>query len=148
MNNSIMIEEHAVVVDVSGRNVSVEPDSQSNCGHCSAKSGCGTSILSKFFIRNRKPLRVETDLQLAVGDKVILGLESNALLQGSLIIYAVPLVLMLVLPMLSSYLFVSELISILSGAVGLLVGLIYVKYFSALAQNSERFRPVVLRCID
>jgi len=143
-----MIEEQAIVVDVSGRKISVETDSQASCGHCSAQSGCGTSLLSKFFVRNRQALILETDLSLTTGDKVILGLDNDALLQASAIIYAIPLILMLVLPMLAGYFFDSELVSVLAGVTGLAVGLVYVKYFSVLARQSERFRPVVLRRIN
>lgn len=143
-----MIEEQAIVVDVSGQTISVETDSESNCGHCSAQSGCGTSLLGKFFSRNRSQLVVETDLALAVGDKVVLGLNSDALLQGSVIVYAIPLIMMLALPMVMSYFYASELVAVFSGVVGLAAGLIYVKYFSAIAHNSERFRPVVLRRAD
>ncbi|MCK4743545.1 MAG: SoxR reducing system RseC family protein [Sulfuriflexus sp.] len=143
-----MIEEQAIVVDVSGQAISVETDSESNCGHCSAKSGCGTSLLGKFFSRNRQQLIVETDLSLVVGDKVVLGLNSDALLQGSVIVYAIPLVMMLALPMAMSYFYASELVSIFSGIIGLASGLIYVKYFSAIAHSSERFRPIVLRRVD
>lgn len=143
-----MIEEQAIVIGVNGQKVSVETDSQSGCGHCPAKSGCGTSLLGNFFTRNRQPLIIETDIALVSGDKVILGLDNDALLKSSTIIYAIPLILMLLLPVMTSYFFRSELISILSAASGLALGLIYVKYFSVLARNSERFRPVVLRRVD
>lgn len=143
-----MIEEQAVVIDVNGSKVSVEAGIQSNCGHCSAASGCGTSLLGKFFARNRPALVVETDLSLSTGDKVVLGLDDDALLQGSVIVYATPLIMMLVLPMMASYFFTSELASIFFGIIGLVAGLIYVKCFSVIARNSERFRPVVLRQID
>lgn len=143
-----MIEEQAIVIDVRGHEISVETDPQSGCGPCAAKSGCGTSLLGKFFTRNRQPLIVTTDLSLVAGDKVILGLDDQALLQGSIIVYAIPLLMMLVLPLVVGYFFTSELISIFSAIIGLVAGLIYVKYFSAIARHSERFRPVVLRRID
>ena len=143
-----MLEEQAIVVDVSNQKVSVETDNKSSCGHCSAKSGCGTSLLSTFFSRNREPLKLETDISLSVGDKVILGVDDSALVTGSVIIYAIPLMMMLVLPIVASYFSASELVSIACGGIGLVVGLIYVKYFSAVAYNSERYRPVILRRID
>ena len=143
-----MIEEQAIVVEINGKKISVETDDPSNCGHCSAKSGCGTSLLGEFFSRNRKQLIVETEMSLAVGDKVILGLSSDALLQGSVIIYAIPLIMMLALPVAMSYFYASESVSIFSGAIGLAAGLIYVKYFSIIANGSERFRPVVLRRVN
>jgi len=143
-----VLEEQAIVVDVSNQKVSVETDNQSSCGHCSAKSGCGTSLLGAFFSRNREPLQLKTDISLSIGDKVILGIDDSALVMGSVIIYAIPLVMMLMLPMVASYFSASELVSILCGAIGLVAGLIYVKYFSAIANNSERYRPVILRRID
>ena len=140
-----MIEEQAIVVGVNGQQIRVTTDKQSGCGHCSAQSSCGTSLLGQFFSRNRQHLTLETDMALSKGDKVVLGLDNHALLQGSIIVYAIPLLMMLILPVLTSYFFSEEWLLILSAGIGLVMGLMYVKYFSAIAYCGERFRPVVLR---
>jgi len=143
-----MMQEQAIVVEVNGKKISVETDRQSSCGHCSAKSGCGSALLSKYFNRNNQPLVVETNLDLDVGDKVLLGLNEDALLRGSFIIYAIPLLLMLILPILMNQFFSSEIISIFSSIIGFSVGIIYVKYFSIVSRNSEDFSPVVLKRLE
>jgi len=143
-----MMQEQAIVVDVSGRQISVETDRQSTCGHCSAKNGCGSALLGKFFDRNKQHLVVETDLDLAIGDRILLGLDESALLRGSFIVYAVPLLLMLLLPIIISQFVLSEIVSILSAVVGFSVGIIYVKYFSVVARQGDNFSPVVLKRLE
>jgi len=143
-----MMQEQAIVVEVNGQQVSVETDRQSSCGHCSAKNGCGSALLGKFFDRNKQHLIVETDLKLSVGDRILLGLDESALLRGSFIVYAVPLLMMLFLPIVINQFVISEIISILSAVVGFSIGIIYVKYFSVVARNGDNFSPVVLKRLE
>jgi len=143
-----MMQEQAVVVAINGQKVSVETERQSSCGQCSARSGCGSALLGKFFNRNKQHLIVETDLSLVVGDKILLGLDENALLRGSFIVYAIPLLMMLLLPMIVGQFVLSEAVSILSAAVGFSAGIIYVKYFSIVARSEENFSPVVLKRLE
>jgi len=143
-----MIEEQAIVVEIKGKEVSVKTDRDSSCGHCSAKSGCGTALLGKYFNRNKQHLVVETDLPLTVGDKILLGMNENALLRGSLIVYGLPLMLMLVFPIIAKQFVISEIVSILSAVVGFSVGIVYVKYFSDVANGGKKFSPVVLKRIE
>lgn len=143
-----MMQEQAIVVEVNGQQVSVETDHQSSCGHCSAKNGCGSALLGKFFDRNKQHLIVETDLKLSVGDRILLGLDESALLRGSFIVYAVPLLMMLFFPIVINQFVISEIISILSAVVGFSIGIIYVKYFSVVARNGDNFSPVVLKRLE
>lgn len=143
-----MMHEQAIVVKVDGQNISLEAERQSTCGHCSAKSGCGTALLDKFFARQPQNLVVKSELELAVGDRVLLGLDESALLKGSFVVYFIPLLLMLLFPVIISQFDFSEIVSILSAITGFLTGMIYVKYFSAVAQRTERFSPVVLKRLN
>ena len=143
-----MMQEQAIVVEVNGQQVSVETDRQSSCGHCSAKNGCGSALLGKFFDRNKQHLIVETDLKLSVGDTILLCLDESALLRGSFIVYAIPLLMMLFLPIVINQFVISEIISILSAVVGFSIGIIYVKYFSVVARNGDNFSPVVLKRLE
>ncbi len=140
-----MMQEQAIVVEVKGSQVSVETDRQSSCGHCSAKNGCGSALLGKFFNRNQQYLTINTDLSLSVGDRILLGLDESALLRGSFIVYAIPLLMMLLVPIVISQFDFSEIVSILSAVVGFSAGIIYVKYFSAVARSEGDFSPVVLK---
>ncbi len=143
-----MMQEQAIVVEVHGQQISVETDRQSSCGHCSAKNGCGSALLGKFFNRNKQHLIVETDLNLAVGDRILLGLDESALLRGSFIVYAIPLLMMLLLPIIMNQFVLSEIVSILSAVVGFSVGIVYVRYFSVVARQEENFSPVVLKRLE
>jgi len=142
-----MMEEQAIVVGVNGNQISVTTDRSSSCGHCSAKSGCGSALLGEFFNRNSQELVVESELPLETGDKVVLGLNDDALLRGSFVVYAIPLLAMLLFAVIANQFLFSELVIIASGMVGFALGMTYVKFFSIVAHNAERFRPVVLRRI-
>lgn len=143
-----MIQEQAIVMEVNGRRISVETDRQASCGHCSAKSACGSALLGKFFNRNQQHLILKTDLNLAVGDKIILGLDEGALLRGSFIVYAIPLLMLLLFPVVANQFIISETVSILSAVIGFSLGIVYVKFFSVVARSGENFSPVVLRRLE
>jgi len=140
-----MIEEQATVLAVNGDQVSIEISRQSGCGHCSAKNTCGTSILDRFFNRNKNQMVLQSDLDISVGDEVIVGIEEGSLVKGSFIVYTLPLISMLVFPVVASGFTSSEAVSIFSALTGFIAGLFYVRYFSRQVQNDERYRPVILR---
>ncbi|MCW8955415.1 MAG: SoxR reducing system RseC family protein [Gammaproteobacteria bacterium] len=90
-----MIEETATVVAVEGPNVLLQTQRQSTCQSCSVKTGCGTSVVSQVVGQRSSQLTVENTLELKVGDEVVIGLLENSLVKGSLLIYALPVLLML-----------------------------------------------------
>jgi sigma-E factor negative regulatory protein RseC len=93
-----MIEEQARVVAVQGPRVWVEAVKQSACGSCSARGGCGTSVLGKVL--GVKSVRVEVDpdqvRNLQRGEQVWIAIEESELVQGTLWLYGLPLLSMLV----------------------------------------------------
>lgn len=84
-----MIEEVAVVSKVQNFQVSVKSLQTSGCGKCVQNQSCGTSLLDKYLVK--RDIEVDTDLPLAEGDRVLLGVEESALIKGSLLLYIVPL---------------------------------------------------------
>ena len=90
-----MIEETAQVVRVDGADVWVETRRRSTCSGCAAEKGCGTAALSKVLGNRRTLVRVLADMPLRVGDQVVIGIAEQALVRGSLAVYAVPLLLLL-----------------------------------------------------
>lgn len=91
-----MIEQTATVIDVEGDQLVVETVPQSSCQSCAVKSGCGTSVLSGTVGRKVVHFRVKNSVAASKGDRVVLGLPEDALVKGSLIVYLLPLLLMII----------------------------------------------------
>jgi sigma-E factor negative regulatory protein RseC len=146
-----MLEETALVVEVDGSGVWVETRRQSTCGTCSAQKGCGTAALAKVMGQRRNRVRVLSELPLRRGDRVVIGIRENALVRGSLAVYAVPLVLLLGGAVSGTVLAQSlrlenaDLASVLLGMGGLAAGLWWLKRFTRRIRDDRDFQPVVLR---
>lgn len=146
-----MIEESAQVVRIDEDGVWVETQRRSTCSGCAAEKGCGTAVLSKVLGNRRTQIRVLADMPLAVGDQVLIGIGEQALVRGSLAVYAVPLLLLLLGALLgrlgggSGLWHNAEAASLLLGLGGLAAGLLWLKRFTRHIQDDRDYQPVVLR---
>jgi sigma-E factor negative regulatory protein RseC len=146
-----MIEETAQVIRVDGGNVWVETQRRSTCSACAAEKGCGTATLAKVLGKRRSLVRVLSDRPLQVGDRVVIGIAEQALVRGSLAVYAVPLLLLLLGATLGELgagrglWDNTELASLVLGVGGLAGGLLWLSRFTRQIQNDRNYQPVVLR---
>lgn len=146
-----MLEESAQVVYVKGADVWVETQRKSACSSCEAQNGCGTSILSKVLGKRRSLIRVLTGLDLQPGDRVVVGIREQALVRGSVAVYAVPITLMLLgaiggeLGAQQNLWSSGEPASIVLGLAGLGAGLYWLSRFTRQIRNDHEYQPVVLR---
>lgn len=146
-----MLEETAQVVRIRGEEVWVETQRRSSCDCCAAEKGCGTATLSKVLGNRRNVVRVLSAIPLGVGDRVVIGIREQALVRGSLAVYAVPILLLLLgglLGELGAQQFIwenAELASVTLGISGLIAGLAWLRRFTRRIQNDPNFQPVVLR---
>ena len=146
-----MLEETAQVVRITGGEVWVETQRRSSCASCSAEKGCGTATLSKVLGNRRNVVRVLSAIPLGVGDQVVIGIREQALVRGSLAVYAVPILLLLLgglIGELGAEQFIwqnAEFASVTLGISGLIAGLVWLKRFTRRIQNDPNFQPVVLR---
>jgi sigma-E factor negative regulatory protein RseC len=144
-----MIEESAHVVESEGEYAWVETERRSSCGSCSAK-GCGTGALSKILGRRSQRLKVLNPVDAKPGDEVVLGIREQALLQGSLAVYIVPLLAMLAGGLLGKALAPqwgadAEGLSVLLGLTGLVVGFLWLHRYNRSIAGDERFMATILR---
>jgi len=146
-----MLEETTQVVRINGNEVWVETQRRSSCASCAAEKGCGTAALSKVLGNRRNLVRVLSAIPLRVGDRVVIGIREQALVRGSLAVYAVPILLLLLgglIGELGAERFIwqnAELASVTLGISGLIAGLFWLKRFTRRIQNDPNFQPVVLR---
>ncbi len=135
-----MIEETARVIDVRGDEALLETQRQSACQSCSVKAGCGTSTLSKVVGQRSSRIIVRNTLQLKPGDEVVVAIEENALVQGSLLVYLLPLLMMLGAGVVAEWLFAHEGITILATLMGLGLSILVVRrvlHYSGLKQSIQ-----------
>lgn len=146
-----MIEAEGVVVARDGEYVLVETERRSSCGDCSAK-GCGTGALHKVLGARRQQVRVRNRFDARVGDTLLLGLQEDALVRGSLAVYMVPLLAMLAGALVGEgiapqWYAEAELLAIVGGGLGLLAGLGWLRRFGRAAATDERYQAVALHIL-
>ncbi|MDO8697495.1 MAG: transcriptional regulator [Pseudomonadales bacterium RIFCSPLOWO2_12_59_9] len=143
-----MIEEPGRVVGLEEGAVWVETLRKSTCSSCSANAGCGQGLLDKLAISSRRgTVRVLTDLQLRVGDNVIIGLREDALLRSSLLVYLLPLLGLFAGALGADYFALGEPWSIAAGLLGLLAAGLLVRGHSRRHADDPALQPVVLRAL-
>lgn len=148
-----MIEEKAIVVAIENEYALVQTQRRSACQSCSVKQGCGTSVLSKVVGKKVSQIRIDNTLNVNIGDEVLLGIEDNALVQGSLLMYALPLVFLLFFAVVgefiaNSYGLHSETTSIVFGLVGFIVAIFVTRIFVSKSVLRTKIQPRMLRIIN
>lgn len=146
-----MIEEGARVVEVQDDFAWVETQRKTTCGGCSVNKGCGTAVLAKVLGVRRSRIKVLNTLAAKAGDEVVIGLHEDAMVRGSLAVYAVPLLAMLILALFGEafnarlQITQTEGMTILFGLVGLAGGFVWLRGYAASISKDTRYQPVILR---
>lgn len=141
-----MITETGKVIAVTGRKAWVQTIRASACESCSARSGCGQRVLASASSGRANQILVNNHLDARVGDEVTVAIEESALLSASLLVYAVPLVLMVLGAVLGQqWLPAQDAGAIAGAAVGLAGGFILARF----AQSSigGGFEPALVRIL-
>lgn len=89
-----MITETGKVVALKGDRVWVQTIRTSACQSCAARNGCGQKVLAAASGGRANQILVANSVDARVGDEVTIGIDEQALLGASLLVYALPLVLM------------------------------------------------------
>lgn len=140
-----MIEEVARVVAVEGDFAWVETERKSTCGSCAANKGCGTAVLSQSVGKRVARMKALNQAKAPVGARVLVGIDEQALVRGSLAVYAVPLLSMLGAAILMDLLVGTEAMVILGGMLGLAGGFLWLKYFAERISKDAHYQAVILR---
>lgn len=133
-----MLEQTARVVRTAADGIwvqAVEPEG--GCGSC-AGQGCSARRLGEIFQRKPRQFRVDCDLALAAGDRVVIGIAEGSVFRGAARAYGVPLVLMLLGALLAQALHPGDRSAVAGMLLGAAAGWL-------LARGGRIVRPVVLR---
>lgn len=144
-----MIEQEVEVIAVENNRLLVEAEQQSSCQSCAVKSGCGTSVLAKWFNRKRLRFYVDNTVNATVGDHIHVGLQESALTQGALMIYLLPIIAMigaalLVDAALPADFYWRDLLTAASAFAGLGLSLYVSRFYLHQKAYRQRFNPIVL----
>lgn len=146
-----MIEEPAIVNEVEGNIARVTPLRRASCGQCAAQGGCGVGALAHYFGRRQPELMIENTLGVERGDTVIIGLRDDALLAGSLLVYALPLGSMLAGAALAAPLgagTASDVFVVIGGISGFAIGALAARWRLRCAALRQRVEPIMLRTTE
>ncbi|WP_217476555.1 SoxR reducing system RseC family protein [Stutzerimonas stutzeri] len=143
-----MIEEPGRVIAVEAGAVWVETQRSSTCSGCSAKNGCGQGLMDRLGVRERRGLiRALSDLQLNVGDSVVIGVRESVLLRGALLVYLFPLIALFASSLLALEFGAAEPYVMLAGIGGFLLSWLAVRKRSQQTACDPALQPVVLRAM-
>ncbi|APU29616.1 transcriptional regulator [Ectopseudomonas alcaliphila JAB1] len=143
-----MIEERGRVVALEPGAVWVETLRKSTCSSCSANAACGQGLMDRLGVgRQRGYVRALSQMQLAVGDSVIIGVREDLLVRSSLLVYLLPLLGLFAAALLADGLGLSEPLVIFAGLSGLLASWLLVRWRAARVAENPLLQPVVLRTL-
>lgn len=140
-----LAEEIAIVSFIEGDYAFLETGgAESSCNKCSARRSCGSVTLVK---RSESHLRIKNSLNLKEGDAVVLGLSTDKLLFGTVLIYLLPLFALFIFAALGKYLG-GELYSSILGVGGLFVSLFLIKKYVKQRKVIKQFTPKMIHKVD
>lgn len=143
-----MIEEQGRVIALESGAVWVETLRRSTCSGCAAKSGCGQGLMDRLGVRERRgTIRALSDLQLQVGDSVVVGIREDVLLRGAVLVYLLPLLMLFAAALLATQLALAEPYVIGAGLSGFLAAWLIVRKRSRQTASDPGLQPVVLRAM-
>lgn len=154
-----MIEEQAQVVAIDDSLVWVEAQRNSSCARCAANKGCGNAVFQKLFGNKQNVFPVSYDelsqsSSVKVGDEVVIGIEENTLVKNSLIVYAVPILSILIFAAVGetfanhSVSISKDLASVSGALIGFIISIVGLRWYDRVSGRKNRGQPVLLRRVN
>ena len=146
-----MIEETAIVVKCEGEFAWVEAQRKSACGHCSVNKACGTGTIAKIWGQKTSQMKAINRARASEGETVLIGLQEGALVKGSLIIYLLPIVSMILFAIFGEHIAAQwqlasvEATSILFAVIGFVFAGVLIKIYSRHVSSDARYQPIILK---
>lgn len=139
-----VIEHEGVVCRIGKEGMTVRIVSKSACAGCHAKGLCGSSDTREKFIEvKRKDFLSADDTPFKVGDNVMVNMEESLGMRAVWIVYAVPVIILLLILLYLQSLGVSELVT--GGAVLGAIALYFFVLYILRNRISRRFRFTVYK---
>lgn len=141
-----MVEGIAQVVKIDGKTAWLVPEQGTSCGSCASATACSSKGVGTTASRlDNRRFRIDNDVRLAVGERVVFGIRENVLLRASMTAYAIPLATLLLAGALAQWQFGSDLITLAATVVGLVIGLGISRMEAGRLHNKGDLAPLFLR---
>ncbi|PHS72004.1 MAG: hypothetical protein COB22_06205 [Cycloclasticus sp.] len=145
-----MIEETAIVQSIEDQWVDVLTTQSSGCQQCNEADSCSTSILSKFFGEKEISLRLQSNLLLKSGDRVVLGIEEKTFMGLTFLMYFLPLCALLFFAILGQLIggffnINNELPTVLLALFGFVGSYYLIRYLIKFYFDPQKINPVILK---
>ena len=119
-----LVEGFAHVVAVEGNMAWLVPESGTSCGGCTSASACGSKGIGTTASRlEARRFQLVNDAGLRVGERVVVGIQENAVLRASITAYAIPLATLLIAGALAQWAAGSNFVTMAAMLAGLVFGL-------------------------
>jgi sigma-E factor negative regulatory protein RseC len=142
-----MIIETGRIVAVETDGLWVETIQRSTCGTCAAEKGCGQSLMARLTGHTsylRVLLQGRDPEGYHLGDEVQIGVPEDVVVTGSLLVYLLPLLAMILFSGAAHHLLGYEGLTILMALIGLLAGAMLVRWRAHVTRNDSRLQPVLI----
>lgn len=144
-----MIEQQARVISVDADVVGFATEQAGGCSSCSAKGGCGTSLIAQLFPNRPEQTlllpRTQCPPSIQSGERWVLAINEQHFGVMAVLLYLVPLMGLLLGSMLGHWLIAKELFVVLMGLSGLYGGLLWSRHQARRHEQRLREAIVVLR---
>jgi sigma-E factor negative regulatory protein RseC len=141
-----MITETGKVIALKGQKAWVQTIRASACESCSVRNGCGQRVLASASSGRANQVLVDNHLGARVGDDVTVAIAESALLSASLLVYALPLLLMVMGAVLGQQWFPAQDTGAIAGAIGGLSGGFVLARFGQ-SRVGARFEPALVNIV-
>ena len=145
-----MIEEQAKVIAIENGEIIVESKVKSTCSACQQVDNCGSGQVAKAIPHRKLTVKLANELNLVVGENVVLGIPENQLLKSAWQVYCLPLLGLILGAGLGQFIthqfqLTQELLSIILGAFGAYGGFKYAIFLQSQLTEQENLTPKLLR---
>lgn len=144
-----MLEQTAIVMEVTPGYVMVESQRKSTCQGCGIKKACGTSLLDNLFATSRVRMKVRDEIGVKPGDEVMIAIDENSLVKVSALMYLLPLLMLFLFAGLAGELLdMRETYVFLAGLTGMLAGFYVIKRLAPVILAFSETEPVVTKVLN
>ena len=140
-----MIKKSGTVLSTGKKFVEVETIRTTSCHACRARHVCRHDAIAPVLVSNRMRIKAIDAFDVQVGQKVMVGIPEDTLLQASLWMYLVPLLGLVAGAAVPSLCHASSGVSATLALVGFVSGLWLAKRKSQKEENNPNFYPKILR---
>ncbi|MFT2111772.1 SoxR reducing system RseC family protein [Marinomonas sp. 2405UD68-3] len=140
-----MIEENGRVLSISNGFAEVETIRTSSCTACRARHACGHHAVTQMSSSNKMRMNTMCDLDVVVGQEVVIGVPEDTLLKASIWMYFVPLVGLVVGATFPSLISDDPMLPVMGALLGFSGGFFFARSKAEKESGNPDFMPRVLR---